>query len=126
MTCQELLQRFKEALERDEIDLEALVEHLRQTGVLCHAARVAVARWMYFVGYTREEIVEVFKTAADFDEKETTYHVVYEIRRMGEECRTWQIDRCQEKPWRCETVVRMCGGEKVPPNLAELCPKAAP
>jgi len=24
MTCQELLQRFKEALERDEVDLEAL------------------------------------------------------------------------------------------------------
>ena len=106
--------------------VQALIEYIRQTGELCHAARVAVARWLYFTGYSREEIIEVFKTAADFDEKETTYHIDYEIRRMGEECRTWQIDRCQEKPWRCETVVRMCGGKKVPPNLAELCPKAAP
>jgi DNA primase large subunit len=101
----------------------ALIEHLRQTGVLCHAARVAVVRWMYFVGYSREEIIEVFKTAAaDFKEKKTAYHTNYEIRRMGEECRVWQPDKCKEKPWRCETVVRMCGGEKVPPNLPELCP----
>ena len=106
--------------------VEALVEHLRQTGELCHAARVAVVRWLYFTGYSREEIIEVFKAAADFKERETTYHVDYEIRRMGEECRTWQIDRCQEKPWRCETVAKMCNGDGVPPNLAELCPKAAP
>ncbi len=104
----------------------ALIEHLRQTGVLCHYARVAVVRWMYFVGYSREEIIEVFKAAANFDEKETAYHVDYEIRRMGEECRAWQPDKCREKPWRCTTVVGMCGGEKVPPNLAELCPRAAP
>ena len=104
----------------------ALIEHLRQAGELCHAARVAVVRWMYFVGYSREEIIEVFKASADFDEKETTYHVDYEIRRMGEECRVWQPDKCKEKPWRCTTVARMCGGNDVPPNLAELCPKAAP
>jgi len=106
--------------------VEALVEHLRQTKELCHAARVAVARWMHFMGYSRGEIIEVFKAAADFDEKKTAYHVDYEIRRMGEECRAWQIDRCQERPWRCETVARLCEGEDVPPNLAELCPKAAP
>jgi hypothetical protein len=106
--------------------VEALVEHLRQTGGLCHAARVAAARWLYFVGYTREEIVEVFKAAADFKEKTTAYHVDYEIRRMGEECRAWQPDKCREKPWRCETVAKMCSGDGVPPNLAELCPKAAP
>jgi len=104
--------------------VEALLGHLRQAGELCHAARVAAARWMYFVGYSREEIIEVFRAAADFDEKKTTYHVDYEIRRIGEECRAWQADKCREKPWRCETVVRMCGGEKVPPNLAELCPSA--
>ena len=103
----------------------ALIDHLRQTGVLCHAARVAVVRWLYFVGYSREEIIEVFRLASDFKEKKTAYHVDYEIRRMGEECRAWQADKCQEKPWRCETVARMCGGEKVPPNLPELCPKAA-
>ena len=106
--------------------VEALVEHLQQTGELCHAARVAAARWMYFVGYSREEIIEVFKAAADFDEKKTAYHVDYEIRRMGEECRAWQPDKCREKPWRCETVAKMCNGDGVPPNLAELCPKAAP
>jgi hypothetical protein len=100
----------------------ALVEHLRQAGVLCHAARVAVARWMHFVGYSREEIIELFKASADFDEKKTAYHVDYEIRRMGEECRVWQVEKCREKPWRCATVARMCGGEKVPPNLLELCP----
>jgi hypothetical protein len=104
--------------------VEALVEHLRQTGELCHAARVAVVRWLYFVGYSREEIIEVFKTAADFREKKTAYHVDYEIRRMGEECRAWQADKCREKPWRCETVARMCSGDGVPPNLAELCPSA--
>jgi hypothetical protein len=105
--------------------VEALVEHLRQTGELCHAARVAVVRWLYFAGYSREEIIEVFKAAADFKEKTTAYHVDYEIRRMGEECRAWQPDKCREKPWRCETVVRKCEGEDVPPNLPELCPKAA-
>jgi len=105
--------------------VEALIEHLRQTRELCHAARVAVVRWMHFAGYTREEIIEVFKAAADFDEKKTAYHVDYEIRRMGEECRAWQADKCREKPWRCETVVRLCEGEDVPPNLAELCPSAA-
>jgi hypothetical protein len=106
--------------------VEALVEHLRQTGKLCHAARVAAARWMYFVGYSREEIIEVFKAAADFKEKKTIYHVDYEIRRMGEECRAWQPDKCREKPWRCETVARMCGGDDdTPPKLAELCPKVA-
>ena len=104
----------------------ALMEHLRQTGELCHAARVTAARWLYFVGYTREEIIEVFKAAADFKERETAYHVDYEIRRMGEECRVWQPEKCREKPWRCETVARMCGGDGVPPNLTELCPKAAP
>jgi hypothetical protein len=103
----------------------ALLEHLRQTKELCHAARVAAARWLYFVGYSREEIIEVFRAAADFDEKKTIYHVDYEIKRMGEECRVWQVEKCGEKPWRCETVVRLCEGEGVPPNLAELCPKAA-
>jgi len=102
--------------------VEALVEHLRQTGGLCHAARVAVVRWLYFAGRSREEIIEVFKAAADFKEKTTTYHVDYEIRRMGEECRAWQPDKCREKPWRCETVAKMCGGDGVPPNLPELCP----
>ncbi|MFZ8807242.1 MAG: hypothetical protein ACO2PN_03945 [Pyrobaculum sp.] len=102
--------------------VEALLEHLRQTGELCHAARVAVVRWLYFAGYSREEIIEVFKTAADFKERETAYHVDYEIRRMGEECRAWQPDKCREKPWRCETVAKMCGGDGVPSNLAELCP----
>jgi DNA primase large subunit len=102
--------------------VEALVEHLRQTGELCHAARVAAVRWLYFAGYSREEITEVFKAAADFKEKTTTYHVDYEMRRMGEECRAWQPDKCREKPWRCETVVEKCGGKDVPPNLAELCP----
>jgi hypothetical protein len=101
--------------------VEALLEHLRQTGKLCHAARVATVRWMHFVGYSREEIIEAFKAAADFKERKTAYHVDYEIRRMGEECRVWQPDKCREKPWRCTTVVRMCGGD-VPPNLAELCP----
>jgi DNA primase large subunit len=76
------------------------------------------------VGYSREEIIEVFKAAADFDERKTAYHVDYEIRRMGEECRAWQADKCREKPWRCETVVRLCENEDVPPNLAELCPSA--
>jgi DNA primase large subunit len=104
----------------------ALIEHLRQTGELCHAARVAVVRWLYFVGYSREEIIEVFRAAADFDEKKTAYHVDYEIRRMGEECRVWQVEKCREKPWRCETVAKMCGGDGAPPNLTELCPKAAP
>ena len=102
----------------------ALLEHLRQTGALCHAARVAVVRWMYFVGYSREEIIEVFRAAADFKEKKTAYHIDYEIRRMGEKCRAWQVEKCNEKPWRCATVVRMCGGEKVPSNLEELCSKA--
>ena len=106
--------------------VQALIEYIRQTGELCHAARVAAARWMYFVGYSREEIVEVFRAAADFDEKKTAYHVDYEIRRIGEECRAWQADKCREKPWRCETVAKMCNGDGVPPNLAELCPKAAP
>jgi hypothetical protein len=106
--------------------VEALVEHLRQTGELCHAARVAAARWLYFAGYSREEIIEVFKAAADFKERETAYHVDYEIRRMGEECRAWQPDKCKEKPWRCETVAKMCNGDSVPPNLAELCPGTAP
>ena len=106
--------------------VEALIEYLRQTKELCHAARVAVARWMHFVGYSHKEIIEVFKSASDFDEKKTAYHVDYEIRRMGEECRAWQVDKCREKPWRCETVVRLCEGEDVPPNLPELCPSAAP
>jgi hypothetical protein len=105
--------------------VEALVEHLRQTKELCHAARVAVVRWMHFVGYSRDEIIEVFKAASDFDEKKTTYHVDYEIRRMGEECRVGQAEKCKEKPWRCETVVRLCEGKYVPPNLAELCPSVA-
>jgi len=104
--------------------VEALVEHLQQTGELCHAARVALARWLYFVGYSRDEIIEVFRAAADFNEKKTVYHVDYEIRRMGEECRAWQPDKCKEKPWRCATVIEKCGGEKVPPNLQELCPVA--
>jgi len=104
--------------------VEELVEHLRQTGELCHAARVAVVRWMHFAGYSREEIIEAFKTAADFDEKKTAYHVDYEIRRMGEECRAWQAEKCREKPWRCETVVRLCENEAVPHDLAELCPTA--
>jgi hypothetical protein len=103
--------------------VEILLEYLRQTGKLCHAARVAVVRWFYFVGYSREEIIEFFKMAADFKEKKTVYHVDYEIRRMGEECRAWQPDKCREKPWRCETVTRMCSGDGVPPNLSELCPK---
>jgi hypothetical protein len=102
----------------------ALIEHLRQASALCHYARVAVVRWMYFVGYSREEIIEVFKAAADYRDRKTAYHIDYEIRRMGEECRAWQVEKCREKPWRCETVAKMCGGEKVPPNLAELCPKA--
>jgi hypothetical protein len=105
--------------------VETLLEHLRQTGELCHAARVAVVRWMHFAGYSREEIIEVFKAAANFDEKKTAYHVDYEMRRMGEECRAWQAEKCKEKPWRCETVVRLCGDDAVPPNLAELCPSAA-
>jgi len=104
--------------------VEALVDYLRQTGELCHAARVAVARWLHFAGYTREEIIEVFRAARDFDEKKTVYHVDYEIRRMGEECRAWQVERCREKPWRCVTVVEKCGGKDVPPNLPELCPAA--
>jgi len=104
--------------------VETLVEHLRQTGKLCHVARVAVVRWLYFVGYSREEIIEVFKASADFKEKKTAYHIDYEIRRMGEECRAWQPDKCREKPWRCVTVARMCGGDDVPSNLEELCPKA--
>ena len=104
--------------------VEALVEHMRQTQELCHAARVAVVRWMHFAGYSREEIIEAFKAAADFDEKKTAYHVDYEIRRMGEECRTWQAEKCKEKPWRCETVVRLCENEDVPHDLAELCPTA--
>jgi hypothetical protein len=104
--------------------VETLLEHLRQTGKLCHAARVAAVRWMYFVGYSREEIIEVFKASADFKEKKTAYHVDYEIRRMGEECRAWQVEKCKEKPWRCETVARMCGGDGAPFNLADLCPKA--
>ncbi len=102
----------------------ALIEHLRQSGELCHAARVAVVRWMHFVGYSREEIIDVFKAAADFSEKKTAYHVDYEIRRMGEECRVWQPEKCREKPWRCETVARMCNGDGVPSNLAELCPSS--
>jgi hypothetical protein len=105
--------------------VEVLLEHLRQTGELCHAARVALARWLYFTGYSREEIIEVFRAAADFDEKKTTYHVDYEIRRMGEECRAWQPDKCREKPWRCETVAKMCNDDGVPPNLPELCPDNA-
>jgi len=105
--------------------VEALIEHLRQTGELCHAARVAVARWLYFVGYSRDEIIEVFRAAADFDEKTTTYHVDYEIRRMGEECRVGQAEKCREKPWRCETVVRLCKDDSVPQKFAELCPSTA-
>ncbi|MFZ8841060.1 MAG: hypothetical protein ACO2PM_19515 [Pyrobaculum sp.] len=105
--------------------VEALIEHLRQTGELCHAARVALVRWLYFTGYSREEIIEIFRATTDFDEKKTTYHVDYEMRRMGEECRAWQPDKCRERPWRCETVAKMCG-DGVPPNLTEFCPKAAP
>ena len=102
--------------------IQALIEYMRQTGNLCHAARVAVARWLYFAGYSREEIIGVFRAAADFDERKTAYHVDYEIRRMGEECRAWQPEECRERPWRCETVVRTCEGKKVPPSLPELCP----
>jgi hypothetical protein len=105
--------------------VQALIEHLRQTKELCHEARVAVVRWMHFAGYSREEIIEVFRWASDFDERKTAYHADYEIRRMGEECRVGQAEKCKEKPWRCETVVRLCEGEGVPPNLAELCPGAA-
>lgn len=84
--------------------VERLIDMLKETGELCHEARVALVRHMYASGYSEEEIVDIFRYAKDFNEKKTRYHVSYEVGRMAK----------GEKPWSCKFVAERC-------NMADLC-----
>jgi hypothetical protein len=84
--------------------VKALVDYLRETGELCHYARLALASWMLWCGFSDEEIHEVFSRASDYNARATQYHIddVREYIEKG------------GKPVRCITVVDECKGYKVP------------
>jgi hypothetical protein len=84
--------------------VKALVDYLRETGELCHYARLALASWMLWCGFSDEEIHEVFSRASDYKPNITQYHIddVREYFNKG------------GRPIRCQTVVEECKGYKVP------------
>jgi hypothetical protein len=84
--------------------VKALINYLEQTGELCHYARLALASWMLWCGFSDEEIHEVFKHAGDYNARTTQYHIddVREYIEGG------------GKPMKCITVVEECKGYKVP------------
>jgi len=88
--------------------VEALIEYLKETGELCHIARVAVAQWMYVTGHSEDEIVDVFRYAKDFKENRTRYHVRYEIKRINAGYRPISCKRVKEE---CSTGIPkdLCG-----------------
>ncbi|MEM3849402.1 MAG: hypothetical protein QXS42_06540, partial [Zestosphaera sp.] len=57
--------------------MKKLLEDCRRGVNLPHNARVALAAYMLNVGYSVDEVVEVFKTQPDFKEKTTRYQANY-------------------------------------------------
>ena len=84
--------------------VRALIDYLRETGELCHYARMAVAGWMLWCGFTDEEIHEVFKHAHNYRQGTTQSHI-NDVRKYLEK---------GGKPMGCETVRERCNGYKVP------------
>jgi len=84
--------------------VKSLIDYLRETGELCHYARMALASWMLWCGFSDEEIHEVLSRASDYKPNITQYHIddVREYIEKG------------GKPMRCITVVEECKGYKVP------------
>lgn len=85
-----------------------LIEGMEGTD-LCHTARLAIAEWLLWAGYSVDDVVEVFRQhpPVDFNEEKTRYHVesvVNYILRGG-------------KPPRCETVLQQCPKEQLPPGF---------
>lgn len=78
--------------------VEKLIEHLKETGTLCHYARVALARWLIYAGYSEDAIVDIFRYAKNFRENMTRYHIQYEKKRL----------ESGEKPWSCRKVAEQC------------------
>ena len=85
--------------------VQALIDYLKENGELCHEGRRAIATWMLFLGYSEDEIVEVFRSAKDFNEHKTRYYIRYEYEK-------WISQGMP--PISCKTVVRKCGDHKVP------------
>lgn len=85
--------------------VQALIGYLRENGELCHEARRAIAMWMLFLGYSEDEVVEVFKAANDFDEHRTRYYIRYDYEN-------W-IARGLP-PLSCRDVVEKCRGDDMP------------
>jgi hypothetical protein len=84
--------------------VKTLIDYLRETGELCHYARLAVAGWMIRCGFTDEEIHSVFRHARNYNSRITQYHI-NDARRFLEE---------GGRPMKCNTVVEKCNGHNVP------------
>jgi hypothetical protein len=85
--------------------VKTLIDYLRETGELCHYARMAVAGWMLWCGFTDEEIHEVFKHADNYNPRTTQYHI--------NDTREKYLEK-GGKPMKCATVIEKCNGYKVP------------
>ncbi|MEM4976934.1 MAG: hypothetical protein QXT64_06405, partial [Desulfurococcaceae archaeon] len=64
--------------------MKKLLEDCRNGINLSHNARVALAAYMLNVGYSVDEVVEVFKTQPDYNERITRYQVDYIASYDGE------------------------------------------
>ena len=85
--------------------VQTLIDYMKANGELCHFGRLAIATWMLFLGYSEDEIVEVFKNAKNFDEHKTRYFIRYANEKWVSQ---------GKPPISCKTVAEKCGGNKVP------------
>jgi len=74
--------------------LEAIEQQL--TGGDGHQTRVAIAAEAIASGLEREEIIDLFRSQADFDYERSAYQVEFAINK-------------QYKRWKCSTIKEMCG-----------------
>jgi len=61
--------------------IRAWLRELASTGELDHYARLNLAIFLWRMGWRKEDIVELFKFARDFDEHKTTYQIEYAVKR---------------------------------------------
>ena len=85
--------------------VQALIDYLKANGELCHFGRLAIATWMLFLGHSEDEIVEVFKSAKDFNEHKTRYFIRYAYEKWISQ---------GKPPVSCKTVAEKCGNHEVP------------
>jgi len=63
--------------------IQNLIERLKEGENLSHAARFALASFLAHAGWDVEKVVELFRTAPDFDERKTRYQVMHIFGLIG-------------------------------------------